>query len=49
MNTAEVIIAAIFAALVVLAVRRVIKRGACEGCAACKCGCGCCSDKPSNR
>ena len=41
MNTAEIVIASIFAILVILAVRRVIKRGACEGCSACKGGANC--------
>ena len=35
------LILAIFIALFVLAVRRIIRKGPCEGCSACKGGAGC--------
>ena len=41
MTIAPYIVGAIFLILFVLAVRRAIKRGPCEGCSACKGGAGC--------
>lgn len=41
MNIAELSVALVFAAMLGLAVRRLVKKGSCEGCAACKGGANC--------